>query len=804
MICWVAALFCGMSPQPEDPARFGAGTPPVERNLRYVRLAPIDGDGRAETRADKACLRTDTASGNGYLYFDVRYPWLKAQGAAPFRAELAIEYLDDGTGTVAVQYDATGNDIASNFREVSWRRTGSGQWRTQTLTLEEAEFRNAQHGQADFRIAAGSGGDVCIAGISLRILSASARTAPRPTLPEPVLPGANEIRLSLGHVAVVPLSPLNEAERIALAQLKERLRVIGSSYRSAPRPAAVPSPSGSQTISLVVGRWRPALARRFPNAARLIRRLVADPKAFRRRDGYVICLERAGKRPVVCAVALESPGAVYALGDIVSRALRDDGAPTLRVASVPQVEAPALDRRELYLNIGYGLRRPGITVEDWSLPRWKRYIDALVLARYNAWSFYLWGDGETLHPASANQELNRRLHNTLRQAIAYSHRRGLKVGMQFTPTMLPAKIWQAHPELRAKLEYSYPGTVCPSQPEALRLMREVHRSEIRYFSDVDFYSLWFYDVGGCFCDTCRVPEQQLHTVLEQVKTFAEIGRQANPRAAFQVMTWGIWRYERMHHYSIRDRFVTEAKRWFADRQPLQMADGISVDPGAAPLFDLMRREKIPANVFLYQTNIETGQPLPILLTRYLSKWVPEAIRAGATSAFLMRMEAGTKTADDAVAGAYLWNPSSGSDAVLLHAARLLTGDAQAARYAWEALRRMDDFAWFGRAGGGADAARGRRIAELSRRAVAGAPPGLRSDLEWLRTGGEAYRILGAAVEARDDENDAGIQTQNAAFSDLMRRSPLFHNQADGAPYWRNLFRDSLVRFFYTGWAASQF
>ncbi len=628
--------------------------------------------------------------------------------------------------------------------------------------------------------------------------------ASRPTVPEPVLPTFHEIRLPLPHAVVAPTSPLNEAERIALARLEERLHAIGT-----PTPTVLNSVSSARgsagAITLVVGRWRPALARRFPHTAHLLQSLTANPTAFRRRDGFVISMERAGKTPVVCAVGLESPGAVYAIGYLHAHALRDGVGPTLQLASAPKVETPALDQRELYLNIGYGLRRPRITVEDWSLADWKRYIDHLILARYNTWSFYLWGDSEVLHPAAAqNHALNLRLHNMLLQAIAYSHRRGMRVGLHFTPTMLPTELWKAHPELHAKLEYAYPGTFCPSQPESVRLMKEVYSREIRWFAACDFFSLWFYDVGGCFCETCRVPEQQLRTLMEQVKTYGEMARQANPRATFQVMTWAIWRYERMHHYSIRDPFVTETKRWFAGRQPLQMADGIFVDTGSTPLFDLMQQEKIPAKVFLYQTNIETGEPLPIVLTRYLSKWLPDAVRAGATSAFLMRMEAGTKTADDAVAGCYLWNPEVSADEALYSSAQLLTGDTQAARLTREALRRMDDFAWFGYTGGGADAAQGRRIAELAQRAVAAAPPALRSDLEWLRAGGEAYGTLGAAVEANDKKDDAAIQTQDAAFSAIMRGSPLFHYQADGAPYWRNLFRTSLVRFFYEGWSNYHF
>jgi len=237
---------------------------------------------------------------------------------------------------------------------------------------------------------------------------------------------------------------------------------------------------------------------------------------------------------------------------------------------------------------------------------------------------------------------------------------------------------------------------------------------------------------------------------------------------------------------------------------MEMADGIYVDPETQPLFDLIRRAGIPAKAFLYQTNIETGQPFPILQTRYLAQWVPAAVSAGATSAFLMRMEAGTKRADDIVAGSYLWSPSIPADRALLDCARLVTGDVRASRTCWEALRRMDDFAWFGHAGGGAGKAQGETIARLTASAVKASPPKLRPGLEWLATSGEGYRILGHAVEARDDEDEEAVAALDKSFGEAMRRSTQFRHQADGAPYWRDLFRTALVRYFHAGWRTYHF
>ncbi len=789
-------LACGLEPE-DDAARYVAGSPPAEDRVRLVRIAPLDGNPRAETQEGRACLRTDRHNGNPYIYFDVSRRWLKEHGHEPYSVEATILYYDDHLGQMAVQYDAVGDSVEANYHQAAWNGTASGTWRKAVVMLDNAELRNGQQGQADLRIAASSAGDLRIASVALRVVAASAAAPPKGALPRPRLPGLDETVVVVNRASVICPSPPNEAERIALERLDERFMDVRGAK---PRHGA-----GSNGPAIVVGRWRGGMARSYPRTAEAVRRLQAESEAFRRRDGYVVCVERTGHAPVVCAVGLASPGAVYAIGHLHSRLMRDGSRVIMTLDRRPIVHRPQLDQREVYLNIGYGLGRPGITAEFWTDEDWRAYIDHLILARFNTWSFYLWGDSALIHPAArTNRALNVRLHERLRKAIAYSHRRGMRVGHQFTPSMLPVELWNEKPAIRAKLEYDYPGTVCPSHAEAKPLIREIYGTELRWFRDVDFRSLWFYDVGGCFCDTCRAPEAQLASLLEQVRTFSDLAHQTNPRAAFQVMTWAIWRYEKRHSYTIRDRFVREVVAWFRSRKrALQMADGICVDPETKPLLDLAAAAGVPAKAFLYQTNIETGQPFPILLTRYFRRWVPELVRARATSAFIMRIEAGTKVADDLVAGAYLWNPRVSPAHALMDCARLVTGDVRASRLCWEALHRMDAFAWFGHAGG-AGPTSGETIARLTRQAVLASPPRMQNRLEWLATSGDAYRILGHAVEAHDNEDAETVARLDREFALSMSRSRLFKHQAQGAPYWVNLFRRDLVRFFHAGWRTYHF
>jgi len=772
-------------------AHWSAATPDTGRGaLEPVAIAPIDGNFRVETVSGRPCVRTDRAGGNGYVYFDIARRWLQPAGAPPYRIEASITYWDDNNDTVSLQYDSTGSSVENNYRTVGWNRSASGQWQTKILVLENAEFGNGQHGRADLRIAAGAMSDIALAELSLEVRSASPAAAEPVPPPPAAIPEPHEIRVAFGTFRLELLPGTPESVRIAAECWKGRAMAVGAG-----KPGAC--------LTVVAGIWNDAQRARFPKAAALVAAAKRQPPGFQRRDTAIVCVERAGPRPVVCAFGLEPPGAVNALAALLRATLATPSGPAVRVARTPAPDIPAFDRREIYVNIGYGLRRPGITVEDWTLERWKRAIDHWLASGLNTWSFYLWADGQTLHTASTNRELNLHLHRTLRAAIDYSHRRGMRVGMHFTPSMVPTALWKSRPDLQAKLEYDYPGIVCPSHPDARRWMEEVHAPELRWFRNVDFVSLWFYDVGGCFCDRCRPGSSQLASLEWQTRTFQKIAEHVNPSAHFQVMGWAIWRYEQRHRWSLREDFIRQTMR-AVPKEKLVLADGIQIDPGVAPLFEDIHLAGARGAGFVYQTNIETGQPFPLVLSRQLARDTAIAKRHEVQGLFFMRMEAGTKTIDDSIAARFLWNPSTTPGTALLDAARLATGGEESSRHLARALALIDDFSWFGYGNRQASPARGRAIRTACKAAWEHAPRGCRQCLDWLPPTGDAYRILGDAVEAHANEDDLRLAALDHEFAARMRASPLFKHQADGAPYWRKLFREVLCRHFQAGFDAGAF
>ncbi len=85
--------------------------------------------------------RTNRASGNPSLYFDIDDAWLYQNSGGDVVIE--VIYLDEGADTWSLYYDASGSpaQLAGTVRKAN-----SGRWLTQTFTLSDAYFGNRQPG----------------------------------------------------------------------------------------------------------------------------------------------------------------------------------------------------------------------------------------------------------------------------------------------------------------------------------------------------------------------------------------------------------------------------------------------------------------------------------------------------------------------------------------------------------------------------------------------------------------------------------------------------------------------------------
>ncbi|MEU4806176.1 RICIN domain-containing protein [Actinosynnema sp. NPDC023587] len=105
--------------------------------------------------------RTDHASGNDHIYFDVD-PRFAPTTERTFR--IAVTYRDTGTARWNVQYSTANAAIASTPAVTN---TGSGAVKTAIFTLTDASFRGAQPGGMDFRVHNGGSADVTVRSVRL-------------------------------------------------------------------------------------------------------------------------------------------------------------------------------------------------------------------------------------------------------------------------------------------------------------------------------------------------------------------------------------------------------------------------------------------------------------------------------------------------------------------------------------------------------------------------------------------------------------------------------------------------------------
>jgi hypothetical protein len=134
-----------------------------ENGLRIVRQP----DGRFEiaTAQGRRCVRS-AAGKPSYLYFAVPDPFL-FDLREPITVE--IEYLDAGTGTLALEYDSRDEKalLDGAYKTAGTvERKGTDQWRTRTFRLEDAFFTNRENGGSDFRIAV-VGEPVCVGRVAV-------------------------------------------------------------------------------------------------------------------------------------------------------------------------------------------------------------------------------------------------------------------------------------------------------------------------------------------------------------------------------------------------------------------------------------------------------------------------------------------------------------------------------------------------------------------------------------------------------------------------------------------------------------
>ena len=129
-----------------------------------------------------AVRRTDQATGNPYMFFKVDDGYLFG-GSNP--VTITVTYLDRGTDTWSLRYDAAGGVEQTAWPQgssVPWvQKEGSNQWRQAVFIIEDARFANGLAGGSDFLLDCRDDGDEWIHFVEVSKGEGSSPPQPSPT-----------------------------------------------------------------------------------------------------------------------------------------------------------------------------------------------------------------------------------------------------------------------------------------------------------------------------------------------------------------------------------------------------------------------------------------------------------------------------------------------------------------------------------------------------------------------------------------------------------------------------------------------
>ncbi|NIA13702.1 MAG: hypothetical protein GWP08_06435 [Nitrospiraceae bacterium] len=523
---------------------------------------------------------------------------------------------------------------------------------------------------------------------------------------------------------------------------------------------------------------------------------LADARAtwepFQREDGFVLALDTADDQTRIYAVGLGARGVVYALAELELRLrIAGQGLALAFPEWAPDAtqgvlaEKPAFSMRGEYINIGYNF--PGITPHTWDAAQWEAYIDQLVRAKLNRFMFYIWIDTYTMYPGSklSRKPLNRQIHERVREAIRYAHRRGIKVSYHICPTFFPKDIWDAHPEFHAEIEYVEHGfpAVCPRSPGCWELMKTIWRSEMEWFSEADTIQIWFYDPGGCWCEKHGCKEHQTESIVRQAKEFAGLFLELNPAADVECNLWPMWLWEELKKIKYKRAVCRGLREAFGDDASKLRIVG-APDADVTLPFD-GRAEGLDTAVFIFGTNPEAGYVFTVPTLAFCKHWINDMYAKGFNAAFGHRLEVYTRYPGTFAMGQYFWDPSLEPETVAHRFGAWQAANTQLGLSMAELLLLLDEFTEQG-----ADAALGARMKALATTVFPALPKATQETLAYWPAMFAALDILAQSTEVPDGP---ALQLMADAFGAALADSPLLESIRSRARGVFGNYRDMLGR-----------
>ena len=392
--------------------------------------------------------------------------------------------------------------------------------------------------------------------------------------------------------------------------------------------------------------------------------------------------------------------------------------------------------------------------------------------------------------------------------IPAAHKRGLRVTLMITPTLIPNDIFHSiASKARADIVYAQPAgggfsVVCPAvQAElqwknrtwgsTMQLIRELYREQFLAFSEVDFVATWFYDPGGCMCGlhrhNCR--GMQAERMLGLVSAMKEEAAAAIPNLRrVDVDAWATWVFEGgkgtppLAPRPYRDEFFDELKAaaatWSGLETPMVLDTIDDMDNwGSGSTLPNATARGFDTSGFLFGTNPESGYSFWVPALRYLADSYARGVAWGVTGLHTYRFEEATKSPQTFIAG-LIFAGRTVPEAVEGMCSYAVGADDRANRVeaCVHGVMLLENFTIRGRTRQNmTQQGAAVRAAFDAAMPAAEAPraPAYLDMADVLRTTGRAMALLGAGVDAAAANDTALDSRLKGEFVELARSSAVF-------------------------------
>ncbi len=393
-------------------------------------------------------------------------------------------------------------------------------------------------------------------------------------------------------------------------------------------------------------------------------------------DDFLILNDVTGKKNEICIIAQGDRGlanGIYYLHmKLKEQQIKDPFSVQWNIFETPYFET----RGMTMFNLPFYLK--GLCTDTWTVSEWIEYLNRLRSFNYTT-VIYAIHAGMLYNPEFEELRKNEWIYNVCEEVIDYAKTIGLETVILIVFNEFPPELWIKYPNARGYLNLAQGLTYCSEKGKELG--ETVLQYTLQRFKNVDAWSLFAFEGGGCKCDYCH------KNVVDLVVDFIDFIKTNTDSKILYFCTWFAYVHEKFYSPKVKglrkDLFAKipkGTKIFDVSRQTLKMAQNQGLE-----VFD-----------FLFLMDPEDGFENSLIFPKPLLHTMKERIidsiqNLKPRGIFGYRLLPKARFINDYAFARYLWNPQISIEDVISEIAGLLSARSEDKEQIQQVIQLIEEF-----------------------------------------------------------------------------------------------------------------